>query len=68
MICNLLKDVKHDMNDDSIADVVEKTRNFSGADLSSLCQRVALVPVTEMKVIIPKRNVLFTSRQNDSIH
>lgn len=49
MITNLLKGQDHDMTEEQIIDICERTKGYSGSDMNGLCREAALGPVRSIQ-------------------
>ncbi|GJJ72755.1 fidgetin-like protein 1 [Entomortierella parvispora] len=49
MITNLLKDQDHDLTEDQIQDICDRTKGYSGSDMNGLCREAALGPVRSIQ-------------------
>ncbi|KYQ56851.1 Fidgetin-like protein 1 [Trachymyrmex zeteki] len=45
IINNLLKSVNHDLNDEDIMKIAEKSVGYSGADMTNLCKEASMEPI-----------------------
>ncbi|KAL6259212.1 hypothetical protein P5V15_009132 [Pogonomyrmex californicus] len=45
IINNLLKSVHHDLNEEDVARIAEKSTGYSGADMTNLCKEASMEPI-----------------------
>lgn len=45
IINNLLKSVRHDLDEENVARIAEKSEGYSGADMTNLCKEASMEPI-----------------------
>ncbi|KAJ3048512.1 hypothetical protein HK097_010467 [Rhizophlyctis rosea] len=49
IIVHLLKDTAHELSEDDVDDIVQRTDGYSGSDVDNLCREAALGPLRDIK-------------------